>query len=191
MVLKGELDIPRPRPTSRSAVSALETRSPARCSGSAARARASCSASPSRSTAATPPADGTRPHHRLGRRTRSRGRRDPPRRWSRGDRPRTRRRAPPELGTAGVVGDLADQDQTRALADQVNRLGHIDAVIHNAGAGGGADVMAVNVVAPYLLPPSSIARSGWCTSAAACIVAVAPVDGAQVVAGERELASQH
>jgi NAD(P)-dependent dehydrogenase (short-subunit alcohol dehydrogenase family) len=37
------------------------------------------------------------------------------------------------------------------VADQVNRLGRVDAVIHNAGVLGGAHVLPVNVVAPYLL----------------------------------------
>ncbi|MBU2663911.1 SDR family NAD(P)-dependent oxidoreductase [Actinoplanes bogorensis] len=55
------------------------------------------------------------------------------------------------LGAAGVTGDLADQEQTRSVADQVNRLGPVDAVIHNAGVYHGRSIMAVNVVAPYLL----------------------------------------
>ena len=54
-------------------------------------------------------------------------------------------------GASGVVGDLADPDQTRAVASQVNRLGPVDAVIHNAGVLGGPDLLTVNVVAPYLL----------------------------------------
>jgi NAD(P)-dependent dehydrogenase (short-subunit alcohol dehydrogenase family) len=54
-------------------------------------------------------------------------------------------------GASSVTGDLADMDETRAMADQVNRLGRLDAVIHNAGVLGSPDVMAVNVVAPYLL----------------------------------------
>lgn len=54
-------------------------------------------------------------------------------------------------GAVAVVGDLADAGQTRDIADQVNRLGHMDAVIHNAGVYQGPSVMAVNVVAPYLL----------------------------------------
>ena len=54
-------------------------------------------------------------------------------------------------GAAAVVGDLADLDQTRALADQVNQLGAVDAVIHNAGVLSGRSVLPVNVVAPYLL----------------------------------------
>jgi NAD(P)-dependent dehydrogenase (short-subunit alcohol dehydrogenase family) len=64
--------------------------------------------------------------------------------------------------SAGVViGDLASAAQTRALADQVNALGRMDAVIHNAGIyrepargatpEGHAKVLAVNVLAPYLL----------------------------------------
>jgi NAD(P)-dependent dehydrogenase (short-subunit alcohol dehydrogenase family) len=52
---------------------------------------------------------------------------------------------------AEVVGDLADLDETRDLADQVNRLGRMDAVIHNAGVYSGPQVLPVNVVAPFLL----------------------------------------
>jgi NAD(P)-dependent dehydrogenase (short-subunit alcohol dehydrogenase family) len=54
-------------------------------------------------------------------------------------------------GASAVVGDLADLDQTRAVADQVNRLGRVDAVIHNAGVSRGPHILPVNVVAPYLL----------------------------------------
>ena len=56
-----------------------------------------------------------------------------------------------DRGAQGVVGDLADAGQTRAVAEQVNRLGPPDVVIHNAGVYGGPQAMAVNVVAPYLL----------------------------------------
>ncbi len=56
-----------------------------------------------------------------------------------------------DRGARGVVGDLADPEQTRSVAEQVNRLGPADTVIHNAGVCGGASVMPVNVVAPYLL----------------------------------------
>src|SRR3954470_11978044 len=52
---------------------------------------------------------------------------------------------------SSVVGDLADPEQTRAVADQVNRLGRVDAVIHNAGVNRGPHILPVNVVAPYLL----------------------------------------
>jgi NAD(P)-dependent dehydrogenase (short-subunit alcohol dehydrogenase family) len=54
-------------------------------------------------------------------------------------------------GAAIVVGDLSDVEQTREVAHDVNALGRMDAVIHNAGVGNGPDVWAVNVVAPYLL----------------------------------------
>lgn len=54
-------------------------------------------------------------------------------------------------GASGVVGDLSDLDQTRDVAAQVNRLGRPDAVIHNAGVYTGRQILAVNVVAPYLL----------------------------------------
>ena len=60
-----------------------------------------------------------------------------------------------------VVGDLASIAETRALADQANRLGPFDAVIHNAGVGDGErrietvdgleHIFAINVLAPYLL----------------------------------------
>lgn len=61
-----------------------------------------------------------------------------------------------------VIGDLATMAQTRSVADQVNALGRMDAVIHNAGIGyreperietadGLAHVFAINVMAPYLL----------------------------------------
>jgi len=64
--------------------------------------------------------------------------------------------------SAGVViGDLASADQTRGVADQVNKIGRMDAVIHNAGIfressrgatpEGHARVLAVNVLAPYML----------------------------------------
>lgn len=56
-----------------------------------------------------------------------------------------------DLGADAVVGDLADLAQVRDVAAQVNALGRMDAVIHNAGVLGGAQVMAVNVVAPYVL----------------------------------------
>jgi NAD(P)-dependent dehydrogenase (short-subunit alcohol dehydrogenase family) len=56
-----------------------------------------------------------------------------------------------DRGAAAVVGDLSDLEETRGVAGQVNRLGRMDAVIHNAGVNAGPHVLAVNVVAPYLL----------------------------------------
>src|SRR3954470_22527064 len=56
-----------------------------------------------------------------------------------------------DRGAAAVAGDLSDLEETRAVADQVNRLGRLHAVIHNAGVVSGSDVLPVNVVAPYLL----------------------------------------
>jgi NAD(P)-dependent dehydrogenase (short-subunit alcohol dehydrogenase family) len=56
-----------------------------------------------------------------------------------------------DRGAAAVVGDLSDPEQTRAVAGQVNDLGPLDAVIHNAGVYTGPHVMPVNIVAPYLL----------------------------------------
>ena len=54
-------------------------------------------------------------------------------------------------GASAVIGDLADLNMTRAVADQVNQLGRVDAVIHNAGIYRGRHILPVNVVAPYLL----------------------------------------
>jgi NAD(P)-dependent dehydrogenase (short-subunit alcohol dehydrogenase family) len=54
-------------------------------------------------------------------------------------------------GARAVVGDLADLEQTRQVADQVNALGRMDAVIHNAGVYSAPTVLPVNVVAPYVL----------------------------------------
>ncbi|MCU1344026.1 MAG: family NAD(P)-dependent oxidoreductase [Acidimicrobiia bacterium] len=63
--------------------------------------------------------------------------------------------------TAVVVGDLVSRDETRRVAEQVNAIGGIDSVIHNAAVyadakrvaspEGHARTLAVNVIAPYLL----------------------------------------
>lgn len=60
-----------------------------------------------------------------------------------------------------VIGDLSSAAETKALADQVNRIGRMHAVIHNAGVyqvpnrgktpEGHATTLAVNTLAPYLL----------------------------------------
>jgi NAD(P)-dependent dehydrogenase (short-subunit alcohol dehydrogenase family) len=63
---------------------------------------------------------------------------------------------------AVVIGDLASIAQTKSIAEQVNRLGAFDAVIHNAAVGyreprrietedGLPHVFAVNTIAPYVL----------------------------------------
>ena len=56
-----------------------------------------------------------------------------------------------DRGADGVVGDLAAMDQVSDIAAHVNRLGRMDAVIHNAGVLHGPDIFQVNVAAPYLL----------------------------------------
>jgi NAD(P)-dependent dehydrogenase (short-subunit alcohol dehydrogenase family) len=56
-----------------------------------------------------------------------------------------------DRGAAASVGDLSDLAETREVASQVNRLGQLDAVIHNAGVNTGPHVLPVNVVAPYVL----------------------------------------
>lgn len=61
-----------------------------------------------------------------------------------------------------VIGDLSSISQTRSVAEQINKLGRFDAVIHNAGVGydhfGRIEtedklphIFAVNVLAPYIL----------------------------------------
>jgi len=60
-----------------------------------------------------------------------------------------------------VIGDLASAAETRSLAQQVNKIGRMDAVIHNAGVyrepargttpENHAKVLAVNTLAPYML----------------------------------------
>jgi NAD(P)-dependent dehydrogenase (short-subunit alcohol dehydrogenase family) len=60
-----------------------------------------------------------------------------------------------------VVGDLCSAVQTRSVAEQVNAIGRMDAVIHNAGAystsgrsptpEGHSTILAVNTLAPYML----------------------------------------
>ena len=60
-----------------------------------------------------------------------------------------------------VIGDLSSAVETRSIADQVNAIGRMNAVIHNAGvylepgrgdtADGHAKTFAVNSLAPYML----------------------------------------
>lgn len=62
---------------------------------------------------------------------------------------------------AVVIGDLSSALETRSVAEQVNAVGRMDAVIHNAGVytvpsrgstpEGHATVLAVNTLAPYIL----------------------------------------
>jgi len=60
-----------------------------------------------------------------------------------------------------VIGDLSSSVETDQLAEQVNAIGRMDAIIHNAGiyrvasrsatAEGHAKTLAVNTLAPYML----------------------------------------
>jgi NAD(P)-dependent dehydrogenase (short-subunit alcohol dehydrogenase family) len=56
-----------------------------------------------------------------------------------------------DRGARVVVGDVSSLEETRTIARDVNRLGRMDAVVHNAGVLSGPQVLPVNVVAPYLL----------------------------------------
>ena len=80
---------------------------------------------------------------------------------------RNKRRSRDALVTAvgaqrAVTGDLTTIAGARTVADQINKLGRFDGVIHNAGIGyretrrvetepGVPDIFAVNVLAPYVL----------------------------------------
>jgi NAD(P)-dependent dehydrogenase (short-subunit alcohol dehydrogenase family) len=60
-----------------------------------------------------------------------------------------------------VIGDLGSAVETRSIADQVNGIGRMDAVIHNAGVyrlqgrdptpEGHARILAINTLTPYAL----------------------------------------
>src|SRR3954452_5699286 len=66
---------------------------------------------------------------------------------------------PRSLGV--VIGDLSSAAETRGLADQVNAIGRMNAIIHNAGTylqpsrgstpEGHPTTLAVNTLAPYML----------------------------------------
>jgi NAD(P)-dependent dehydrogenase (short-subunit alcohol dehydrogenase family) len=71
------------------------------------------------------------------------------------------KKAVPEA-EAVVVGDVSSISQTRSVAEQVNRLGRFEAIIHNVGVGyrepqrietedGLPHVFVVNTLAPYIL----------------------------------------
>ena len=78
-----------------------------------------------------------------------------------------------------VIGDLSSAAETRDLAGQVNQIGRMDAVIHNAAvflepsrsatAEGHAKTLAVNTLAPYLLTALTARPGRPSTSAAGCI----------------------
>jgi NAD(P)-dependent dehydrogenase (short-subunit alcohol dehydrogenase family) len=66
------------------------------------------------------------------------------------------------VAAAVVIGDLSSLEETRALAEAAPEQGPFDAVVHNAGIGGGNGTRAltgdgldpifqVNVLAPYVL----------------------------------------
>lgn len=52
-----------------------------------------------------------------------------------------------------LTGDLLSREETIKLADQVNKLGTFDTVIHNAGVyrASGKEIFKVNILAPYIL----------------------------------------
>ena len=52
-----------------------------------------------------------------------------------------------------VTGDLSNTEETKNLAHEVNALGKLDAVIHNAGVyqASAKDIFAINTLAPYIL----------------------------------------
>ncbi|MBX2924380.1 MAG: SDR family NAD(P)-dependent oxidoreductase [Chitinophagaceae bacterium] len=56
------------------------------------------------------------------------------------------------VGTV-LTGDLSDIEETKALAEEVNRSGSFDVIIHNAGVynTSAQQIFSVNVLAPYIL----------------------------------------
>lgn len=54
-------------------------------------------------------------------------------------------------GADVVTGDLSELSEMCSIAEQVNQLGPMNTVIHNAGVNTGRAIMPVNVVAPYVL----------------------------------------
>src|SRR5437763_17044895 len=58
-----------------------------------------------------------------------------------------------DRGAAVVVGDLADLEQTRSIARDVNRLGRMDSAIHNAGVYTRPPGLPAHIVAPS--PPTA------------------------------------
>jgi NAD(P)-dependent dehydrogenase (short-subunit alcohol dehydrogenase family) len=52
-----------------------------------------------------------------------------------------------------LTGDLSNMEETKNLADEVNRSGAFDVVIHNAGVyqTSAKEIFAVNTIAPYIL----------------------------------------
>lgn len=52
-----------------------------------------------------------------------------------------------------LIGDLSDLEQTRKLAEDANKAGPFDTVVHNAGVyqASSATVVIVNSIAPYIL----------------------------------------
>ncbi|MEH0108872.1 SDR family NAD(P)-dependent oxidoreductase [Tersicoccus sp. MR15.9] len=60
-------------------------------------------------------------------------------------------RLPPGDWAGTVTGDLADRDESVAVARAAGEHGPFDAVVHNAGVMHHPAVIAVNVIAPYLL----------------------------------------
>jgi NAD(P)-dependent dehydrogenase (short-subunit alcohol dehydrogenase family) len=52
-----------------------------------------------------------------------------------------------------LTADLSSMEETKDLAEQVNKLGAFDAVVHNAGVyqTSAKQIFAVNTVAPYIL----------------------------------------
>lgn len=56
-----------------------------------------------------------------------------------------------DQGAELVVGDLGERADVHAMIERLTASDPLDAVIHNAGVQSGRAVMAVNLIAPYLL----------------------------------------
>jgi len=56
-------------------------------------------------------------------------------------------------GATVLAGELSNIEETKKLAQEVNGMGTLDAVIHNAGVykASAKEIFAVNILAPYIL----------------------------------------
>ena len=71
-------------------------------------------------------------------------------------------------GAAVVVGDLSDLEQARDVARQVNALGRMDAVIHNAGVYSGRSTPTQLAADEVRRCPPDAVRGARCTRGYPC-----------------------
>ncbi len=70
------------------------------------------------------------------------------------------RKAVPEVKD-WVIGDLSSIEETKSVAGQVNRLGNVDAVIHNAAVGYREPKRVTKDGMPHVFQINTLAHSAW------------------------------